>query len=107
MTADAATSTMEDREPVNLRCAVLVLRDNAVLLCRCLLYTSPYGEGIVFWALGEIVKAECGILESDTPQAALAKLDHAIPEHEPDRAWLTARLAPLVLSLIHISRPTT
>jgi len=59
---------------------------------RCL----PYGEGIVFWALGEIVKAECGILESDTPQAALAKLDHAIPEHEPDRAWLTARLAPLV-----------
>jgi len=34
MTADAATSTMEDREPVNLRCAVLVLRDNAVLLCR-------------------------------------------------------------------------
>ena len=30
---------------------------------RCL----PYGEGIAFWALGEIVKAECGILESDSP----------------------------------------
>ena len=59
---------------------------------RCL----PYGEGIVFWALGEIVKAECGILESDSPEVALAKLDQAIPEHEPDRAWLTARLAPLV-----------
>ena len=28
---------------------------------RCL----PYGEGITFWALGEIVKAEAGILESD------------------------------------------
>ena len=27
---------------------------------RCL----PYGEGIAFWALGEVVKAECGILES-------------------------------------------
>ena len=31
---------------------------------RCL----PYGEGIAFWALGEIVKAECGILDSDSPQ---------------------------------------
>src|SRR5215204_5404443 len=28
---------------------------------RCL----PYGDGITFWALGEIVKAEAGILESD------------------------------------------
>ena len=28
---------------------------------RCL----PYGEGITFWALGEVVKAEAGILESD------------------------------------------
>jgi predicted ATPase len=59
---------------------------------RCL----PYGEGIAFWALGEIVKAECGILESDSPEAALTKLDQGIPEHEPDRAWLKARLAPLV-----------
>ena len=59
---------------------------------RCL----PYGEGIAFWALGEIVKAECGILESDSPEQASAKLDEAIPKHEPDRAWLKARLAPLV-----------
>jgi len=59
---------------------------------RCL----PYGEGIAFWALGEIVKAECGILESDPPEVALTKLDQAIPEHELDRAWLRARLAPLV-----------
>jgi class 3 adenylate cyclase/tetratricopeptide (TPR) repeat protein len=59
---------------------------------RCL----PYGEGIAFWALGEIVKAECGILESDSPEEALSKLDRAISQHEPDRAWLKARLAPLV-----------
>ncbi|MBV8301216.1 MAG: AAA family ATPase [Candidatus Dormibacteraeota bacterium] len=59
---------------------------------RCL----PYGEGIAFWALGEIVKAECGILESDPPEAALAKLDDAIPPEEPDRSWLIQRLAPLV-----------
>ena len=29
---------------------------------RCL----PYGEGVTFWALGEIVKAQAGILESDS-----------------------------------------
>ena len=38
---------------------------------RCL----PYGEGITFWALGEIVKAHAGILESDPPDVASAKLD--------------------------------
>src|SRR5712692_887767 len=59
---------------------------------RCL----PYGEGIAFWALGEIVKAECGILESDSPDAVGAKLERAIPEAEQDRSWLLARLGPLV-----------
>ena len=59
---------------------------------RCL----PYGDGILFWALGEIVKAECGILESDTPSQAAAKLERAVAEEGPDRAWLLARLAPLV-----------
>ena len=59
---------------------------------RCL----PYGEGIAFWALGEVVKAECGILESDSPTEAAAKLDRALPVDDPDRAWLKARLSPLV-----------
>jgi class 3 adenylate cyclase/tetratricopeptide (TPR) repeat protein len=59
---------------------------------RCL----PYGEGIAFWALGEVVKAECGILESDSPTEAATKLERALPEDNPDRAWLKARLAPLV-----------
>jgi class 3 adenylate cyclase/tetratricopeptide (TPR) repeat protein len=59
---------------------------------RCL----SYGEGIAVWALGEIVKAECGILESDSPEEAEAKLARAVPELEQDRAWLLARLAPLV-----------
>ncbi len=59
---------------------------------RCL----PYGEGIAFWALGEIVKAECGILELDFPEGALAKLDQTLPRDESDRAWLKGRLAPLV-----------
>ena len=59
---------------------------------RCL----PYGEGIAFWALGEIVKAECGIHETDSPEEADAKLDRALPENDPDLAWLKARLTPLV-----------
>jgi class 3 adenylate cyclase len=59
---------------------------------RCL----PYGEGIAFWALGEVVKAEAGILESDSPEEAAAKLERALPENDPDLPWLRARLAPLV-----------
>ena len=59
---------------------------------RCL----PYGEGIAFWALGEIVKAECGILDSDSPAEAEAKLGRALPVDEQDSVWLKARLAPLV-----------
>ena len=59
---------------------------------RCL----PYGDGIAFWALGEIVKSECGILESDSQDEAEAKLEQALPAADPDFAWLKARLAPLV-----------
>jgi class 3 adenylate cyclase/tetratricopeptide (TPR) repeat protein len=59
---------------------------------RCL----PYGEGITFWALGEIVKAEAGILESDSADVAVSKLDAAVPPEEPERQWLLQRLTPLV-----------
>ncbi len=58
---------------------------------RCL----PYGEGITFWALGEIVKAHAGILESDDPATATAKLDVVLPEGE-ERAWFRQRLLPLL-----------
>jgi class 3 adenylate cyclase/tetratricopeptide (TPR) repeat protein len=59
---------------------------------RCL----PYGEGVTFWPLGEILKAHAGIFESDSPDEAAAKLDAVIPEDEPDRKWLRQRLSPLV-----------
>jgi class 3 adenylate cyclase/tetratricopeptide (TPR) repeat protein len=61
---------------------------------RCL----PYGEGITFWALGEIVKAEAGLLETDSHAQALEKLSRTLEgiDDESDRAWLTERLAPLV-----------
>jgi class 3 adenylate cyclase/tetratricopeptide (TPR) repeat protein len=57
---------------------------------RCL----PYGEGITFWALGEIVKAHAGIYESDSAEQAVAKLDALLSAE--DRDWLRARLEPLV-----------
>jgi class 3 adenylate cyclase/tetratricopeptide (TPR) repeat protein len=62
---------------------------------RCL----PYGEGVTFWALGEIVKAQAGILESDGPEEASTKLSAATMTLVPDaveREWLTGRVAPLV-----------
>ncbi len=58
---------------------------------RCL----PYGEGVTFWALGEIVKAHAGIMETDDPAAAADKLDVAVPEG-PEHGWLVQRLRPLV-----------
>ncbi len=57
---------------------------------RCM----PYGEGITFWALGEIVKAHAGILESDTSEVAIAKLEAVLPERE--RPWFRQRLLPLL-----------
>lgn len=54
----------------------------------------PYGEGITFWALGEIVKAHAGVYESDSPETATEKLDAVLPEGA-DRPWLRARLLPL------------
>ena len=61
---------------------------------RCL----PYGEGITFWALGEIVKSQAGILESDSPQEASEKLAAAIAiiEDPTERDWVKTRLALLV-----------
>jgi predicted ATPase/class 3 adenylate cyclase len=60
-------------------------------LGRCL----PYGDGITFWALGEIAKAEAGILETDPPEVAAARIDAMIPDDAPDAPWLRARLRPL------------
>ena len=62
---------------------------------RCL----PYGERVTFWALGEIVKAEAGILESDTPAEAERKLRDAVANLVPEageRRWIETELRALV-----------
>jgi class 3 adenylate cyclase len=62
---------------------------------RCL----PYGEGIALWALGEIVKAHGGILESDDPATAREKLSRVLEPLVPspeEQAWIAGELARLV-----------
>jgi class 3 adenylate cyclase len=61
---------------------------------RCL----PYGESIAFWALGEIVKAHAGILESDGAEEATWKLGTAVEgrAEEDERDWLVRCLSPLI-----------
>ena len=58
---------------------------------RCL----PYGEGITFWALGEILKAHTGILDTDPPAVAEEKLGAVLPEGD-EREWFRQRLLPLL-----------
>jgi class 3 adenylate cyclase/tetratricopeptide (TPR) repeat protein len=58
----------------------------------------PYGEGLSFWALGEIVKSDADILESDSPEDAATKLAESLEPYLPDaieRDRLRAALAPL------------
>jgi class 3 adenylate cyclase/tetratricopeptide (TPR) repeat protein len=62
---------------------------------RCL----PYGEGIAMWALGEVVKAHAGILESDGPATAREKLSETLDPlvaSATDRAWMLGELGRLV-----------
>src|SRR5205823_7972735 len=59
----------------------------------------PYGEHVSFWALGEIVKAHAGILESDDAATAEEKLEgmvEALAEDEREREWLVRHTRPLV-----------
>jgi class 3 adenylate cyclase/tetratricopeptide (TPR) repeat protein len=62
---------------------------------RCL----AYGDGISFWALGEVLKAQAGILASDNTAQAGSKLGDAVAAVVGDQAeqeWLMSRLTPLV-----------
>jgi class 3 adenylate cyclase/tetratricopeptide (TPR) repeat protein len=58
----------------------------------------PYGEGGAFWPFAEMVKAQAGILESDTAADAERKLADAVALLVPDddATWVESRLRPLV-----------
>ena len=59
----------------------------------------PYGSGGTFWALGEIVKAEAGMLESHEPKAAASLLAAAVAgviEDADEASWVLRHLGALV-----------
>jgi DNA-binding SARP family transcriptional activator len=59
----------------------------------------PYGDGVSFWALGEMVKAEAGVLESDPIQKVERKLGKAVRRIVEDAAEarrIVTSLGPLI-----------
>jgi class 3 adenylate cyclase/tetratricopeptide (TPR) repeat protein len=57
----------------------------------------PYGQGVSYWALGEMVKAEAGILESDRGDVAETKLREMVARVSPaDAEWIQSLLRPLI-----------
>ena len=58
-----------------------------------------YGEGITFWALGEMVRMRAGIAEADQPVEARRKLDAMLDRYLADdveRRWVEPRMAHLL-----------
>jgi class 3 adenylate cyclase/tetratricopeptide (TPR) repeat protein len=58
----------------------------------------PYGEGVTYWALSEMVKAQAGVLETDSTEEAQRKLAVAVGElvgDETEAAWIASQLHPL------------
>jgi class 3 adenylate cyclase/tetratricopeptide (TPR) repeat protein len=58
----------------------------------------PYGEGVALWALGEMMKAQAGILESDRADEASAKLTSAVRDlvsDDVEAPWIERHLRPL------------
>ncbi len=61
---------------------------------------SPaYGEGITFWALGEMVRGRCGLAEIDDEATTRAKVREILEEHVPDadeQRWIENALLALL-----------
>ncbi|HZD17432.1 MAG TPA: adenylate/guanylate cyclase domain-containing protein [Actinomycetota bacterium] len=58
-----------------------------------------YGDGVTFWALGEMVRMRAGIAESDDPAESRRKLSAAVEEYladDEERRWIEPRLAHLL-----------
>jgi len=57
----------------------------------------PYGEGVSYWALAEMVKAQAGILETDSDEEVAAKLERTVQQLiDEDAEWVLSHLRPLV-----------
>ena len=57
----------------------------------------PYGQGVSYWALGEMVKAQAGILETDGDDEVEQKLTRAVEQLVADDSdWVVSHLRRLV-----------
>jgi class 3 adenylate cyclase/tetratricopeptide (TPR) repeat protein len=58
----------------------------------------PYGEGVAYWAFAEMVKAQAGVLNSDSEDAVSSKLHEAVSAvvEDADAEYVESRLQPLV-----------
>ena len=68
---------------------------------RCL----SYGDGVAFWALAEVVRGRLRVLETDSMQTVVERLQEGLIEHVPDaeeRDWLLPRLATLLGAAEHV-----
>jgi class 3 adenylate cyclase/tetratricopeptide (TPR) repeat protein len=66
-----------------------------VLRGRCL----PYGTDSAYWAFGEVIRSDAGIVLGDDKPSALAKLEARVAEllaDVPQRAMVCSRLAVLI-----------
>lgn len=61
-------------------------------------HCPPYGESVTFWALAEVVKTAAGVLDSDAPEPAWAKLRAAVSTvlQPDDVPGVVERLSPLL-----------
>jgi class 3 adenylate cyclase len=61
---------------------------------------SPsYGDGLSFWALGEMVRHRAGLAETDDDATTRARISAMLPAHVPDeaeRAWISGALLALL-----------
>jgi class 3 adenylate cyclase/tetratricopeptide (TPR) repeat protein len=71
--------------------------ETIVLRGRCL----PYGEGMTFWPIAEVIRQACGIREDDSADEAQAKIAQAVRK-EARHALVCRRLAG-VLGLVEDS----
>jgi class 3 adenylate cyclase/tetratricopeptide (TPR) repeat protein len=55
----------------------------------------PYGKGVTFQALAEMIKVEARIYDSDDPETVASKLSDIVPAG-PDATWVLQRLQPLL-----------
>src|SRR5712691_538291 len=59
----------------------------------------PYGEGVTYWALSEMVKAQAGVLETDSVEEVERKLKAAVADLVADGTeaeWMESHLRPLL-----------